>query len=188
MTFPPSCRHTEFCLCATFLNQFHHLVTSPHGPHRQSIAFPAEHVAHRWPRNQIGSDDLLYPGYPKNPDALTVQDGFKGRQVVELDFSESQLKVCRLRAIDWFNNGSFYLLEAPGHTNNHVMALARMAEEKFVLFGGDTAREFRPTPLLPLPESILPSPFESPKSPAPPSSCLCSIFEPIYIYREHRAP
>ena len=129
------------------------------------------------------SDPTTYPGYPKNPDALTVQDGFEGRQVIELDFSESRLKVCGLRAIDWFDDGSFYLLEAPGHTNDHVMALARTAEEKFVLFGGDTAHhcgEFRPTPLLPLPESISPSPFESPKSPAPPSSCLCSIFEPIH--------
>ena len=129
---------------------------------------------------RIKLDLMTYPGYPKNPDALMVQDGFKGCQVVELDFSKSQLKVCRLHAIDWFNNGSFYLLEAPGHTNDHVMALACTAEEKFVLFGGDTACKFCPMPLLPLPESISPSLFKSPKSPAPPSFCLCSIFEPIH--------
>jgi len=126
------------------------------------------------------SNPKTYPGYPKNPDALTVQDAFEGRQLIELDFSESQLKVCGLRAIDWFDDGSFYLLEAPGHTDDHVMALARTAEEKFILFGGDTAHhcgEFRPTPLVPLPESISPSPFEPPKSH---SFCPCSIFEPIH--------
>jgi len=126
------------------------------------------------------SNPTTYPGYPKNPDAITIQDAFEGRQLIELDFSQSQLKVCGLRAIDWFDDGSFYFLEALGHTNDHVMALARTAEEKFILLGGDAAHhcgEFRPTPLLPLPESISPSPFESLKSL---SSCPCSIFEPIH--------
>jgi len=126
------------------------------------------------------TNPATYPGYPKNPDAITIQDAFEGRQLIELDFSESQLKVCGLRAIDWFDDGSFYILEALGHTNDHVMALARTAEDKFILLGGDSAHhcgEFRPTPLLPLPESISPSPFESPKSL---SSCPCSIFEPIH--------
>ena len=126
------------------------------------------------------SNSKTYPGYPKNPDARTVQDAFEGRQLIELDFSESKLKVCGLRAIDWFDDGSFYFLEAPGHTDDHVMALARTAEEKFILLGGDTAHhcgEFRPTPLVPLPESISPSPFELPKSF---SSCPGSIFEVIH--------
>jgi len=128
------------------------------------------------------SNPKAYPGYPNNPDALTVQDAFEGRHLVELDFNESQLRVCGLRAIDWFDDGSFYILEAPGHTNDHVMALARTAEEKFILLGGDAIHhcgEFRPTPLLPLPESIFPSPFGPPTGPSL-SSCPGSLFEPIH--------
>src|SRR5260221_14129306 len=44
------------------------------------------------------SNPTTYPGYPKNPNALTLQDAFEGRQLIELDFGESQLKVCGLRA------------------------------------------------------------------------------------------
>ena len=157
-----------------------------------SIIWSHHHVDHRGDPSLFPSSTSLvvgpgfksnpktYPGYPNNPEALTVQDAFEGRHLIELDFSESQLKVCGLRAIDWFDDGSFYLLEAPGHTNDHVMALARTAEEKFILLGGDAAHhcgEFRPTPLVPLPESISPSPFEPPKSL---SSCPSSIFEPIH--------
>jgi hypothetical protein len=126
------------------------------------------------------SNPKTYPGYPKNPDALTCQDAFEGRHLIELDFNESELKVCGLRAIDWFKNGSFYLLEAHGHTNDHVMALARTAKEKFLLLGGDVAHHcgaFRPNPLLPLPETNLPSPFGPPESLSP---CPGSIFEPIH--------
>ncbi|KAI0301673.1 beta-lactamase-like protein [Multifurca ochricompacta] len=102
------------------------------------------------------SNRETYPGYPNNPDAHTVQDAFEGRDLIELDFNASLLKVSGLRAIDWFEDGSFYILEAPGHTSDHIMALARDAAHH--------AGEFRPNPLLPLPESILPSPFEAPRS------------------------
>ena len=128
------------------------------------------------------SNPKTYPGYPDNPDGLTNQDAFEGRHLIELDFRKSQLKVCGLRAIDWFDDGSFYLLEAPGHTDDHVMALARTAEETFILLGGDTAHhcgEFRPTPLHPLPESIFPSPFGPPTGQSF-SSCPGSIFQPIH--------
>jgi hypothetical protein len=126
------------------------------------------------------SNPNTYPGYPKNPGALPLQDAFEGRRLIELDFNDSQLEICGLRAIDWFDDGSFYLLETPGHTNDHVIALARTAEEFFLLLGGDIAHhcgEFRPAPLLPLPESILLSPFGPPNSLSP---CPGSIFEPIH--------
>jgi hypothetical protein len=126
------------------------------------------------------SNPAIYPGYPTNPDAVTVQAAFDGREVIELDFSDAQLTVGGLRAIDWFQDGSFYLLEALGHTNDHIVALARTSEDKFVLLGADAAHhcgEFRPTPLIPLPESITPSPLEHPRST---SVCPGAIFEPIH--------
>ncbi|KAH9173064.1 hypothetical protein EDB89DRAFT_1885486 [Lactarius sanguifluus] len=125
------------------------------------------------------SHPSTYPGQPLGPNAETLHEAFEGREVIELDFgsSASTLKIAGLRAIDWFNDGSFYLLEAPGHTANHIMALARTSADKFVLLAGAGAHhggEIRPTPLTPLPDTLSPSPFEPPTSA---SSCPCSLFQ-----------
>ncbi|KAH9069327.1 beta-lactamase-like protein [Lactarius deliciosus] len=128
------------------------------------------------------SHPLTYPGQPLGPNAETLHEAFEGREVIELDFgsSASTLNIAGLRAIDWFDDGSFYLLEAPGHTADHIMALARTSADKFVLLAGDGAHhcgEIRPTPLTPLPDTISPSPFEPPTSA---SSCPCSLFQSIH--------
>ncbi|KAH8992211.1 hypothetical protein EDB92DRAFT_592608 [Lactarius akahatsu] len=128
------------------------------------------------------SHPLTYPGKPLSPNAETLHEVFEGREVIELDFgsSASTLKIAGLRAIDWFDDGSFYLLEAPGHTANHLMALARTSADKFVLHAGAGAQhcgEIRPTPLTPLPDTIAPSPFEPPTSA---SSCPSSLFQSIH--------
>ena len=125
---------------------------------------------------------LTYPGKPVGPNAETLHEAFEGRELIELDFggSASTLKVAGLRAIDWFDDGSFYLLEAPGHTADHIMALARTSADKFVLLAGDGAHhcgEFRPSLLTPLPDTISPSPFEDSTSA---SSCPCSLFQSIH--------
>jgi len=116
------------------------------------------------------------------PKAQTLHEAFEGRELIELDFSSgaSPLKVGGLRAVDWFDDGSFYLLEAPGHTADHIMALARTSADKFVLLAGDGAHhcgEFRPTQLAPLPDTISPSPLEHPTSA---SVCPCSLFERVH--------
>ena len=125
------------------------------------------------------------PGHPLGQTAETLREAFEGREVTHLDFSSSNsastLKIAGLPAIDWFNDGSFYLLDAPGHTTDHIMALARTFADKFVLLAGDGAHhcgEFRPTPLAPLPDTISPSPLEPPTSSAP--ICPCSLFERIH--------
>ena len=99
---------------------------------------------------------------------------------MDFNSSTSTLKVAGLRAIDWFDDGSFYLLEAPGHTADHIIALARTSPDKFVLLAGDGAHhcgELRPTPLVPLPDTISPSPLEPLMST---SICPCSLFERIH--------
>jgi len=106
------------------------------------------------------SNPACYPGFPINPDGHLHQSCFEGRDLIELDFSSSVLKIGGLRAIDWFNDGSLYLLEAPGHTAEQIMALARTSADKFVLLTGDAAEHpgaFRPSPLRPLPDTISPS-------------------------------
>jgi glyoxylase-like metal-dependent hydrolase (beta-lactamase superfamily II) len=101
----------------------------------------------------------LYPGSPLNPDAYVPQAAFAGRDVIEVDFNSTTdaLKLAGLRAIDWFDDGSLYFLEAPGHCPEYIMALARTSPDKFVLLAGDIASHpgvIRPSPLCPLPESI----------------------------------
>ncbi len=111
------------------------------------------------------SNPSTYPGFPINPDAHVPHTAFQGRDLIELDFSTGGvLKVGGLRAIDWFDDGSLYLIEAPGHAPEHLMALARTSADKFVLLAGDAADHagiFRPSPLRPLPDTVSPSPFET---------------------------
>ncbi|KAH9032902.1 beta-lactamase-like protein [Lactarius pseudohatsudake] len=104
------------------------------------------------------TNPTTYPGFPTNPDAHVSETAFQGRDLLELDFTTSSaLKIGGLRALDWFGDGSLYLLEAPGHTPEHIMALARTSADKFVLLAGDAAEHaavLRPSPLRPLPDTL----------------------------------
>ncbi|KAH8978028.1 hypothetical protein EDB86DRAFT_3155743 [Lactarius hatsudake] len=106
------------------------------------------------------SDPGIYPGFPTNPDADVSETAFQGRDLLELDFTTSSaLKIGGLRALNWFDDGSLYLLEAPGHAPEHLMALARTSADKFVLLACDAAEHvgvFRPSPLRPLPDTLSP--------------------------------
>lgn len=61
------------------------------------------------------NEKTTFPGYPENPDAVIPGDGFEGRELVELDFS-SDLSIGGYPAIDFFDDGSLYILQAPGHS------------------------------------------------------------------------
>ncbi|CAI0645418.1 unnamed protein product [Colletotrichum noveboracense] len=83
---------------------------------------------------------ILTPGYPTNPGALLLDSDFSGRELRELSFAESSIRVGSFPAIDYFGDGSFYILDAPGHTVGHVNALARVTTnpDSFILMGADT--------------------------------------------------
>ncbi|KAL4755602.1 MBL fold metallo-hydrolase [Aspergillus foveolatus] len=103
------------------------------------------------------SDKTIFPGYPTNPDAKTADDAFRGREVVELDFSQVSLEIGGFPAMDYFGDGSFFLLQTKGHTHDHISALARTKKDKFIFLGGGVAHhagEFRPTAQLPLPDEM----------------------------------
>ncbi|KAL4922248.1 metallo-beta-lactamase superfamily protein [Aspergillus aurantiobrunneus] len=132
------------------------------------------------------TDKSTFPGYPKNPDAGTIDDAFQGRNVVELDFAFSSTEIGGFPAIDYFGDGSFFLLYTKGHTHDHLSGLARTSENKFIFFGGDVAHhagEFRPTSQLPLPDEIHPSPLDddsfNPRQ-APLPACPGSIIEKVH--------
>lgn len=84
----------------------------------------------------------------------------RGRTVRELDFSaEGTIQIGKFKAIDFFGDGSFYLLDTPGHAVGHLGGLARTTSspDTFMFFGGDLCHhggEIRPSPHLPLPGKV----------------------------------
>ncbi|KFY20562.1 hypothetical protein V493_07652, partial [Pseudogymnoascus sp. VKM F-4281 (FW-2241)] len=58
----------------------------------------------------------MWPGYPANPESLLLESDYKDRPTREITFDKSPtgLKIGRFPAFDYFGDGSFYLLDAPG--------------------------------------------------------------------------
>lgn len=80
----------------------------------------------------------------------------RGRTVREIDFTSTDLFILGLPALDYFGDGSLYLLSTPGHAVGHMAALVRTTAnpDSFVLLGGDACHhcgELRPSPGRPLP-------------------------------------
>jgi glyoxylase-like metal-dependent hydrolase (beta-lactamase superfamily II) len=90
---------------------------------------------------------------------LTIQ---RGRNLREIVFEGPQVvSIGRFAAFDYFGDGSFYLLDSPGHAVGHLCALARTTSDTFVLMGGDVCHYsgiMRPSKHLRLPDSISPHP------------------------------
>ena len=114
-----------------------------------------------------GFQEAYMPGYPKREDSTLLETDFEGRNTREIDFEKegSGLKIGRFNALDYFGDGSFYLLDTPGHTIGHICGLARTSSnpDSFVFMGGDAAHhggEFRPTEYLVIPKELNPSPLK----------------------------
>jgi glyoxylase-like metal-dependent hydrolase (beta-lactamase superfamily II) len=127
-----------------------------------------------------GFNASLFPGYPKNPQSPILESDYIGRQVRALAFDSSGPYVGNFRAIDYFEDGSFYLLDAPGHTTGHLCAFARVTStpDSYVLMGADAAHhggELRPSTWLPLPRSIFPHPLMSSQD----TACPGELFESL---------
>lgn len=112
---------------------------------------------------------------------LTQSPVHRGHNLTELSFTNATLSFAGLPAIDYFGDGSFYLLRYPRSTSRHdsrlnfpdlrlqhlpghITALARVTPESFVVLGGDSchhAGQLRPTPFLqqafPIPDALLAS-------------------------------
>lgn len=111
-----------------------------------------------------------------------VNYGSRGRQVIEIDFGQSE-RIGQFLAYDFFGDGSFYVLDVPGHAIGHVAALARTTRDTFVFMGGDVCHfggSYQPSPHSPMPSMIPPT---VPLDRRLPSPCPCSIFE-----QSHFAP
>jgi glyoxylase-like metal-dependent hydrolase (beta-lactamase superfamily II) len=130
-----------------------------------------------------GFKEKLLPGYPTNAESAILESDYTGRTLEEVEFSQSGLRVGQFAAVDYFGDGSFFLLDSPGHAVGHICGLARVTSEpaSFVFMGGDIAHhagEWRPSPHLPLPEQIKPHPFhDEPQANMP--FCPGSLFEDL---------
>ncbi|GAB1316386.1 hypothetical protein MFIFM68171_06596 [Madurella fahalii] len=108
-----------------------------------------------------GFKAAFLPGYPTGPDSPVQERYFKGRKLVEIDFAAQSppLEAGAFRAFDFFGDGSFYLLDTPGHAVGHLSGLARTTADPdtFVFMGGDLchhAAQLRPSPHLPIPPRL----------------------------------
>lgn len=128
-----------------------------------------------------GFKDAMLPGYPTNPNSPIRESDFAGRNLREISFDHG-LKIGEFPAFDYFGDGSFYLLDSPGHAIGHLCGLARttVQPDTFVLLGGDICHYpgiFRPSKYLPVPESIQLDTSAGQSSNAP--FCLGSAFEKL---------
>lgn len=134
-----------------------------------------------------GFKAAMLPGYPTDPNSFIAESAFKGRELVEISFDQSPtLYVGRFRALDYFGDGSFYLLNSPGHTIGHICALARTTPDTFVFMGGDICHhggQLRPTEYSPLPECFDPDPYPNEPDAIPSPQTLLLHVHPTHNLR-----
>lgn len=142
-----------------------------------------------------GFEDHFVPGLPNAPEAGVHESAFSKRHLREIEFGSLNdgRKIGQFKAVDVFGDGSFYLLESPGHAIGHMCGLARTKpgpNPEFIIMGSDVAHhggEFRPTEYLPLPESISPNPLTAPYTKTA-SVCPGAMFEAIHSGRSATEP
>ena len=125
-----------------------------------------------------GTKSAFFPGWPFRPEAPVLASAFAQRKVDELSFDATEVSIGGMCALDYFGDGSFYLLDAPGHAVGHLNGLARtsVAPDTFILFAGDAAlhgSQYRPSRHCPLPESIALAGFV-------PNPCPGHLFEALH--------
>jgi hypothetical protein len=119
------------------------------------------------------------PGYPANPQSELLESDFAGRAYREINF-DSDFRIGTYRAHDFFGDGSFYLLDTPGHSIGHMCGLARTTKTDFLLLGGDVCHfpgSFRPSKDIPLPNKL---PASAGLDREFPSLCLSTTFTSMH--------
>lgn len=103
-----------------------------------------------------GFRENFLPGYPTAEKSPGFLEDFEKRHIRELNFSDAPL-VAGYRAFDYFGDGSFWVLDTPGHAVGHISALVRTDTERYIFLGGDICHfggSFRPSPYLPMPRKL----------------------------------
>ncbi|KIX98579.1 uncharacterized protein Z520_05880 [Fonsecaea multimorphosa CBS 102226] len=101
-----------------------------------------------------GFSKAFLPAYPAGPKSPIRQTDLDGRRLREITFDESgTVQIGQIRAFDYFGDGSFYLLDTPGHAIGHLAGLVRTTSnpDTFAFLGGDLTHhggELRPSKYL----------------------------------------
>ncbi|KAK4443450.1 beta-lactamase-like protein [Podospora aff. communis PSN243] len=87
-----------------------------------------------------GINARYMPGWPTVPDSHFRETDVAGRKIKPLEAEDFTLGIGGLRAHDYFGDGSFYLLDAPGHSLGHLNALARTTTDPdtFIFMAADS--------------------------------------------------
>lgn len=127
-----------------------------------------------------GFKNAFTPGYPTNGDCPIRESDYEGRELIEITFDQG-LKIGKFKAFDYFGDGSFYLLDSPGHAVGHICGLARVTTNpnSFIFMGGDACHhggEFRPSQYRLIPEFLTPNPLDFSSK----NACPGSSFDDLY--------
>ncbi|KAF9023233.1 hypothetical protein BDZ89DRAFT_1070106 [Hymenopellis radicata] len=142
----------------------------------QAVIWSHNHFDHIGDMSKFPSTTELVVGagtnlktYPTFKDAPLMESDTSGRKINIISFDNTDLRIEDLRAMDYFGDGSLYLLDTPGHQPGHISSLARVTPTTFVFLGGDTASNASSS--RPLPVS---RPFHE-------LVCLCETFPRIWV-------
>lgn len=145
-----------------------------------------------------GFGEAFLPGWPAGAGSPVLEADYAGRELREIWFGDDEgmgageernrgrSRVGRFRGHDYFGDGSFYLLDAPGHAVGHLCGLARVGSggtagrDSFVFMGGDASHhpgEFRPSTHMPLPDEISPHPLFDAQQRGGETPCPGALFE-----------
>ncbi|KAJ3170941.1 hypothetical protein HDU87_008643 [Geranomyces variabilis] len=101
-----------------------------------------------------GLPGAQFPGYPTSSTSPILATDHAGRPVREISFRNDAITIGGYPSVDYWGDGSFYLLATPGHAVGHMSALVRTTPTTFAFLGGDICHhggQFRPTSAVPLP-------------------------------------
>ncbi|KAF7533224.1 hypothetical protein G7054_g7257 [Neopestalotiopsis clavispora] len=105
-----------------------------------------------------GAKEVILPTYPEKEDSQFHEDMMRGKTIREVTFDGS-LKFYGFDAVDFFGDGSFHLIDLPGHALGHIGGVVRTTTnpDTFAVLSGDLyhmAGELRPNAQKPLPSQV----------------------------------
>ncbi|PCH40013.1 Metallo-hydrolase/oxidoreductase [Wolfiporia cocos MD-104 SS10] len=87
---------------------------------------------------------LIESGYPTNPDSHFRQDLLPHERTRYLSTTDMQPVGPFPRALDFYGDGSLYLVDTPGHFPGHLCLLARTSPDGgWIFLAGDAAHDYR---------------------------------------------
>lgn len=89
------------------------------------------------------SATLFQPGYPEDPNSDFASDLLPAGRTRFVDFDEQSERLGPFpQTLDFYGDGSLYVVNAPGHLPGHVIVIARTSPDTWILLGGDSAHHW----------------------------------------------